>query len=72
MERQKRNVDAFLGSPGSRMTDDQLSDLFRTSSANYLPEGQADKILNAVWSLEKADSIADLMRLLNLKPKKLS
>ena len=61
------NVDAFLGSPGSRMTDEQLSDLFRTSSADVLPVGRADQILDAVWTLEQADSIADLMSLLTLK-----
>lgn len=61
------NVDAFLGSPGSRMTDDQLSDLFRTSSADVLADGRADEILDAVWTLDQADSIADLMSLLTLK-----
>ncbi|MBT6088024.1 MAG: hypothetical protein HOH20_00455, partial [Rhodospirillaceae bacterium] len=61
------NVDAFLGSPGSRMTDDQLSDLFRMSSADILPDGRADEILDAVWFLEQAGSIAGLMSLLTLK-----
>lgn len=58
------NVDAFLGSPGSRMTDDQLSNLFRSTAAEFLPAGQADSILNAVWSLEQAESAAHLISLL--------
>lgn len=61
------NVDAFLGSPGSRMTDDQLSDLFRTSSSSVLADNQADEILDAVWGLDRADSVANLMSLLTLK-----
>ncbi|MEQ8509906.1 MAG: MmgE/PrpD family protein [Rhodospirillaceae bacterium] len=61
------NVDAFLGSPGSRMTDAQLSDLFRMSSADVLPHGRADQILDAVWTLEDADSISNLISLLTLK-----
>lgn len=61
------NVDAFLGSPGSRMTDEQLSDLFRVSSADFLPDGRANKILDAVWALDQADGVGDLMALLTLK-----
>lgn len=61
------NVDAFLGSPGSRMTDDQLSDLFRTSTAGLMSEASADAILDAVWTLEKADTVAKLMSLLKVQ-----
>ena len=61
------NVDAFLGTPGNSMTDEQLSDLFRSSSAEFLPAGRADEILDAIWSLEQADSVADLMSLLTLQ-----
>jgi 2-methylcitrate dehydratase PrpD len=60
------NVDAFLGSPGRRMTDDQLSDLFRRSAADHLPRGQAELILDAVWNLDTARSTADLVGLLKV------
>ena len=70
--RETANVDAFLGSPGSRMTDEQLAELFRTSSADYLPAGQADRILEAVWTLDQAAGAADLVALLTLKPELLS
>lgn len=63
---EKANVDAFLGSPGRRMADGQLSDLFRRSAAAHLPEGQAERILDAVWNLDKAGSVADLVGLLTL------
>ncbi len=55
------NVDAFLGSPGNRMTDDQLSDLFRRSSAEILSTGAVDGILAAIWDLESAPNIRDFM-----------
>lgn len=61
------NVDAFLGTPGNSMTDEQLSDLFRTSSAEFLPAGRADQILNAIWGLDQADSVSELISLLKLR-----
>jgi 2-methylcitrate dehydratase PrpD len=61
------NVDAFLGSPGSRMTDEQLSDLFRASSQKYLQDGQAEKILDAVWNLDKAENVSELVSLLTVE-----
>jgi 2-methylcitrate dehydratase PrpD len=61
------NVDAFLGSPGNRMSDEQLSDLFRSASAGHLAEGQAQKILDAVWDLERATDVGELVSLLTLK-----
>lgn len=60
------NVDAFLGSPGSRMTDDQLSELFRISSSGLMAPSNAADILEAVWALDKASSIHDLMPLLKV------
>jgi 2-methylcitrate dehydratase PrpD len=62
--RETANVDAFLGSPGARMSDEQLSDLFRRSAVGYIPEPRAEKILSAVWGLEDAHSVADLVTLL--------
>lgn len=61
------NVDAFLGSPGRRMTDEQLSDLFRSSAATYFPRPKVDRILDAVWNVDKADSVADLVDLLTIE-----
>ena len=60
------SVDAFLGSPGRRLTDDQLSGLFRTSSGDLLAPGRADAILDATWGLDQADDIHTLMSLATL------
>ncbi len=61
------NVDAFLGSPGSRMSDDQLSDLFRVSSDGLLEETAASEVLDAVWTLDEAKSVSPLISLLKVQ-----
>lgn len=61
------NVDAFLGSPGSRMSDDQLADLFRTSSKGLLDDATANEILDAVWALGNADGVSDFVSLLKIQ-----
>ena len=53
-------VDAFLGSPGRRMSDAELSDVFR-ASATMLPPGRADEILTHVWGLPSAPNIHALI-----------
>jgi len=57
------SVDAFLGSPGRRMSDDELAAIFRAAAEPVLPAGRADEILAAVWSLESAADIDGLMSL---------
>jgi 2-methylcitrate dehydratase PrpD len=59
-------VDAFLGSPGHRMTDDQLSALFRASAEGLVAPDRIDGILHAVWSLDGAASVRPLVDLLKL------
>ena len=60
------NVDAFLGSPGNRMSDAQLSDLFKVSAAGHLADTQIDDILDATWNLDQAPDITRLISLLKL------
>ena len=59
-------VDAFLGSPGQRLADDQLSELFRAAAADLLPAGRADAILDATWGLDAAPDVRGLMSLATL------
>jgi 2-methylcitrate dehydratase PrpD len=59
-------VDAFLGSPERRMTDDELSSIFREAAQQLLPPGRTDDILDAVWNLETADNISALIKLLKI------
>ena len=58
------NVDAFLGSPGNRMSDDQLSDLFGTYASKHFPEDHVEQALDAIWTLDQAANIDCLMSLL--------
>ena len=60
------SVDAFLGSPGRRMSDDELAGIFRASAEPVLPAGRADEIIAAVWDLEAAPGIDGLMSLCRL------
>jgi 2-methylcitrate dehydratase PrpD len=59
-------VDAFLGSPDRRMTDDQLSELFRASAGDLLPAGRAEAVLEATWGVDAAPDARGLMSLATL------
>ena len=59
-------IDAFLGSPDRRMTDDQLSDLFRSSAGDLLPAGRTEAVLEATWGLDMAPDVRGLMSLTTL------
>ena len=64
---ERANVDAFLGTPGNKMTDDQLANVFKTAATGVLPQGRAEKILDSVWGLDKAKDIHGLVSLLTVK-----
>ena len=57
------NVEDFLGTPGNPMSDDQLSDLFRTTAADHMPKQRIEDLLAAIWSLDKAPDIRGMMSL---------
>ncbi len=61
--KESTSVDAFLGSPGRRMTDAELADIFRAQAEGILPNGRADQILAAVWGLDEAPGVGSLMSL---------
>jgi 2-methylcitrate dehydratase PrpD len=54
-------VSDFLGSPGNRLSDEQLSGVFIDAARDLLPAGRAQAILEHAWALDKADSIAALI-----------
>ena len=64
--RESTAIGAFLGSPGRRMSDEELAKIFAESASAVLPAGQAEKILQAVWDLEQAPDIDALMSLCRL------
>ena len=61
------SVDAFLGSPGRRMSDEELAAIFRAAAEPVLPAGRAEEILAAVWDLDAAADIDALMSLCRLE-----
>lgn len=61
------SVDAFLGSPGRGMSDDELAGIFSDYADALLPAGRAEKILKAVWDLKQAPGVDALMSLCRLE-----
>jgi 2-methylcitrate dehydratase PrpD len=58
-------ADFGKGSPTNPMSDSELADKFRECAAwGRLPRGNADRVIDAVFGLEKLKSIRELMRLL--------
>lgn len=62
----EHNVDHFLGTPGSRVPDEKLADLLRQYATGVLPDGRADEIASAVWSLDTAPDLTGLVQLLRI------
>lgn len=58
------NVDYFLGTPGARVPDQMLVDLLAQYGADILPEGRAQEIARAIWTLDSASSLDPLFALL--------
>ena len=59
-------VDDFLGSPGQRLSDEQLSAIFRTAADGLLPADRITAILDAAWALDGPAPVRDLIALLTL------
>lgn len=62
--REHHNVDAFLGTPGTRVPDDVLAALLAQYGEGVLPPGRAQAIAEAVWALDEAPSLDPLIALL--------
>lgn len=58
------NVDNFLGTPGARVSDAQLTDLIEQYGDGLLPKGRARAIADAIWTLDEAQSITALIALI--------
>jgi 2-methylcitrate dehydratase PrpD len=60
---ERANVDNFLGTPGNRMSDAQLSEVFRVTAAGHMPKDRIEALLAAVWGLDRATDVRGLMAL---------
>ena len=65
-----------LGSPENPLSDQQLEDKFRAIAEDVMPKAKVDRILKALWSVEKLRSVGELAELfiqpVNLHAKKSS
>ena len=61
--RLSHNVDAFLGSPGNRLSDAQLEDVFRIAATGMLPPDHIEHLLTQIWRLPEAPSVEGLLNL---------
>jgi 2-methylcitrate dehydratase PrpD len=59
----KLDIEDFLGTPGNPMSDDQLSNLFRTTAADHMPKQRIEDLLAAIWALDLAPDIRGMMAL---------
>ena len=60
---ERHAIDNFLGTPGNRVPDATLAQLFR-DYAGALPAGRADTIIDTVWALDMVPDIRSLTNLL--------
>jgi 2-methylcitrate dehydratase PrpD len=56
-------VDAPKGDPRNPPTDRELEDKFRTLAAFVLPPAKIDRLVKAVWNLDKMKDVRQLIRL---------
>ena len=63
-----------LGSPENPLSDQQLEDKFRAIAEDVMPKAKVDRLLKALWSLEKVRHMGELAELfiqpVNLHAKK--
>jgi 2-methylcitrate dehydratase PrpD len=57
----------FRGTPANPLSDDELSDVFRSSAEGVLTPAQADAILAAAWALDTEQDVLDLLSILTLQ-----
>jgi 2-methylcitrate dehydratase PrpD len=59
-------IPAFRGTPGNRMTDDELSQVFRVSAEGRLAPPRIEAALESVWGLAAAPDIHTLIACMTL------
>ena len=62
---ERHDIAYFLGTPGNRVPDAMLGQLFR-DYAGALPPGRADAIIDTVWTLDQLPDVRSLTDLLRI------
>jgi 2-methylcitrate dehydratase len=61
-----KQVDYHKGHPKNPMSDEEVENKFRTLAKKHLSKNQADRILDAVWHLDKEKNVARVASLLTV------
>jgi 2-methylcitrate dehydratase PrpD len=61
---ESHNVDFFLGTPGTPVPDEKLTDLLEQYGSKILPDGRAQDIAGAIWALDNAPTVGALIALI--------
>jgi 2-methylcitrate dehydratase PrpD len=62
----QHRVPDFLGSPGNRLSDVQLSTVFRNAAQGLMPTIRAEQLLDTAWALDAAPNLDALISLARL------
>jgi 2-methylcitrate dehydratase PrpD len=58
-------VDTPKGDPRNPPTDEELENKFRSLAPSVLPQSKIDRLVKAIWSLERLDDVRRLISLLH-------
>jgi 2-methylcitrate dehydratase len=61
-----KQVDYHKGHPKNPMNDSEVEEKFLRLTGKYLQKNRAKRILEAIWNLEKAKNVSNVVSLLNL------
>jgi 2-methylcitrate dehydratase PrpD len=53
-----------MGSPTNPMTDEALQSKYRALAGEVLPDRQVEDLLAAVWALDDAEGVSNVVRLM--------
>ncbi|HEX2056413.1 MAG TPA: hypothetical protein VHF07_07960, partial [Nitrospiraceae bacterium] len=62
----KKQVDIPLGHPLHRMSDQEVEEKFRNLVRGRLDRGRIGKLLDAIWTLDRAEDMSRIMSLLKM------
>ena len=62
-----RQLDFPKGDPRNSLSDKEVEEKFAALAGSLLPQAVQKKVIKAVWTLEKLDSVTKLMRLLKAR-----
>jgi 2-methylcitrate dehydratase len=62
----KKQVDIPLGHPLHRMSDQEVEEKFRVLARGRLDRGRIGKLLDAIWTLDRAEDVSKIVGLVKV------